>query len=112
MIRFDDQVVIVTGAGAGLGRSHALQFAERGAKVVVNDFGGAFDGTGGGVGPAEAVAQEIRDRGGEAIANGADVSDYAAVAAMVQVSPNSRNPSPLAAVTSICQVVPKVLKLF
>ena len=84
MIRFDDQVVIVTGAGAGLGRSHALQFAARGAKVVVNDFGGATDGTGGASGPAEAVAQEIRDAGGEAIANGADVSDYASVEAMVK----------------------------
>ena len=82
-IRFDDQVVIVTGAGAGLGRSHALQFAARGAKVVVNDFGGATDGTGGASGPAETVAQEIRDMGGEAIANGADVSDFAAVEAMV-----------------------------
>ena len=84
MIRFDEQVVIVTGAGAGLGRSHALQFAARGAKVVVNDFGGATDGTGGASGPAEAVAQEIRDAGGEAIANGADVSDYASVEAMVK----------------------------
>ena len=83
MIRFDDQVVIVTGAGAGLGRSHALQFAARGAKVVVNDFGGAADGSGGASGPAEAVAQEIRDAGGEAIANGADVSDMGQVEAMV-----------------------------
>lgn len=83
MIRFDDQVVIVTGAGAGLGRSHALQFAARGAKVVVNDFGGGADGTGGASGPAEAVAQEIRNAGGEAIANGADVSDMGQVEAMV-----------------------------
>ena len=83
MIRFDDQVVIVTGAGAGLGRSHALQFAARGAKVVVNDFGGATDGTGGDAGPADRVVAEIEAAGGEAIANGADVSDYAAVEAMV-----------------------------
>ena len=82
MISFDGQVVIVTGAGAGLGRSHALQFAERGAKVVVNDYGGAADGTGSASGPAEAVAQEIREAGGEAIANGADVADFAQVEAM------------------------------
>ncbi len=83
-IRFDDQVVIVTGAGNGLGRSHALQFAERGAKVVVNDFGGARDGTGGSSETAEAVVAEIIAAGGEAIANGANVSDEAQVAAMVK----------------------------
>ncbi len=82
-IRFDGQVVIVTGAGAGLGRSHALQFAARGAKVVVNDFGGARDGTGGDLGPADQVVQEIEAAGGEAIANGADVSNYEQVEAMV-----------------------------
>lgn len=81
-IRFDGQVVIVTGAGAGLGRSHALQFAARGAKVVVNDFGGARDGTGGSSAAAEAVVKEIEAAGGEAIANGADVSDFSAVQAM------------------------------
>lgn len=82
-IRFDGQVVIVTGAGAGLGRSHALQFAARGAKVVVNDFGGARDGTGGSTAAADAVVKEIEAAGGEAMANGADVSDFAAVQAMV-----------------------------
>ncbi|WP_022696553.1 SDR family NAD(P)-dependent oxidoreductase [Euryhalocaulis caribicus] len=82
-IRFDDRVAIVTGAGAGLGRAHALALAERGAKVVVNDFGGARDGTGGSSGPAEDVAEEIRKAGGEAISNGADVTDYAAVEKMV-----------------------------
>ena len=83
VISFDGQVVIVTGAGAGLGRSHALQFAARGAKVVVNDFGGARDGSGGSTAAADAVVAEIEAAGGEAIANGADVSDYAAVEAMV-----------------------------
>lgn len=82
-IRFDDQVVIVTGAGAGLGRSHALAFAERGARVVVNDFGGARDGTGGSSAAAEAVVAEIEATGGQAMADGADVSDAAAVEAMV-----------------------------
>jgi len=82
-ISMKDRVAIVTGAGAGLGRCHALALAERGAKVVVNDFGGARDGTGGSAGPAEQVAQEIRSAGGEAIANGADVTDAAAVADMV-----------------------------
>ncbi|MFV0475096.1 MAG: SDR family NAD(P)-dependent oxidoreductase [Pikeienuella sp.] len=87
-ITFKDQVVIVTGAGAGLGRSHALQFAARGAKVVINDFGGARDGSGGSSAAAEAVVKEIRDAGGEAIANGADVSDYDAVKAMVAQAMN------------------------
>lgn len=82
-ITFEGQVVMVTGAGAGLGRSHALQFAARGAKVVVNDFGGTRDGGGGSTEAADAVVAEIKAAGGEAIANGADVSDFAAVQAMV-----------------------------
>ncbi|MEM7359625.1 MAG: SDR family NAD(P)-dependent oxidoreductase [Pseudomonadota bacterium] len=82
-IRFDDQVVIVTGAGNGLGRSHALAFAERGAKVVVNDLGGARDGTGASSDAANEVVELIRSNGGEAIANGANVTDYAEVEAMV-----------------------------
>ena len=82
-IRFDGRVAIITGAGAGLGRQHALAFAARGAKVVVNDFGGNRDGTGGSSAAALAVVEEIRQAGGEAIANGADVSDFAQVEAMV-----------------------------
>jgi NAD(P)-dependent dehydrogenase (short-subunit alcohol dehydrogenase family) len=82
-IRFDGRVAIVTGAGNGLGRAHALGLASRGAKVVVNDFGGARDGTGGSLTPAEAVVEEIRKAGGEAMADGADVSDYEQVKAMV-----------------------------
>jgi len=83
-IRFDGKVAIVTGAGAGLGRAHALGFAERGAKVVVNDFGGARDGTGGSSEAALAVVEEIRKAGGAAIADGANVADYEQVQAMVK----------------------------
>jgi NAD(P)-dependent dehydrogenase (short-subunit alcohol dehydrogenase family) len=74
-IRFDGQVAIVTGAGNGLGRSHALALAERGARVVVNDFGGARDGTGGSSAAADSVVEEIRASGGGAISNGANVTD-------------------------------------
>lgn len=82
-IRFDDQVVIVTGSGNGLGKSHALEFARRGAKVVVNDLGGARDGVGRSADAAEAVVAEIENLGGEAIANGANVADFTQVKAMV-----------------------------
>ena len=83
-IRFDGRVAIVTGAGNGLGRAHALGLAARGAKVVVNDFGGARDGSGGSLTPAESVVDEIQKAGGVAIADGADVSDAAQVKAMVE----------------------------
>ena len=82
-VRFDGRVAIVTGAGHGLGRSHALGLAERGARVVVNDLGGARDGSGASEGAAQAVVEEIRAAGGEAIANGADVSRRDEVEAMV-----------------------------
>jgi NAD(P)-dependent dehydrogenase (short-subunit alcohol dehydrogenase family) len=82
-IRFDGRVAIVTGAGNGLGRAHALGLAARGARVVVNDFGGARDGTGGSLTPAEAVVEEIRGAGGVAMADGADVSNFEQVQAMV-----------------------------
>jgi len=82
-IRYDDQVAIVTGAGGGLGRSHALALAARGAKVVVNDLGGDVHGEGGSSAAAEAVVKEITDAGGEAIAHGANVCDEAQVADMV-----------------------------
>ncbi|MBP2320406.1 NAD(P)-dependent dehydrogenase (short-subunit alcohol dehydrogenase family) [Kibdelosporangium banguiense] len=68
-LRFDGQVAIVTGAGNGLGRHHALLLASRGARVVVNDLGGSVTGDGADAGPAEAVAREIRDQGGEAVAD-------------------------------------------
>ncbi|MBV9994087.1 MAG: SDR family oxidoreductase [Caulobacteraceae bacterium] len=83
-IRFDERVAIVTGAGGGLGRQHALEFARRGAKVVVNDLGGAMDGTGGSSEAAGKVVEEIKAAGGEAIANGSSVTDDAGVALMVK----------------------------
>lgn len=82
-IRFDGKVAIVTGAGVGLGRAHALGLAERGAKVVVNDLGVSTDGQATSSEAALSVVAEIEAMGGEAIANGADVSDAEAVAAMV-----------------------------
>ena len=80
---FNGRVAIVTGAGGGLGRQHALALAARGAKVLVNDLGGARDGSGGGISAAQAVVDEIVAAGGRAIANGASVTDPAAVQAMV-----------------------------
>ncbi|MBI1261482.1 MAG: SDR family NAD(P)-dependent oxidoreductase [Rhizobiales bacterium] len=83
-IRFDGKVAIVTGAGGGLGRSHALELARRGAKVVVNDLGGSRDGSGGSSDAANKVVEEIKALGGEAIANGSSVTDDDGVAHMVK----------------------------
>ncbi|PCJ25333.1 MAG: 3-oxoacyl-ACP reductase [SAR86 cluster bacterium] len=82
-ISFEDKVAIVTGAGGGLGKQHALELGRRGAKVVVNDLGGSVDGSGGSASAAELVAQEICENGGEAIANNASVTDLEAVQSMV-----------------------------
>ena len=82
-ISFEDRVAIVTGAGGGLGKQHALELGRRGAKVIVNDLGGSVDGTGGSMSASEAVAQEIIDAGGTAIANGASVTNLDAVQSMV-----------------------------
>jgi NAD(P)-dependent dehydrogenase (short-subunit alcohol dehydrogenase family) len=79
----EDRVAIVTGAGRGIGKEHALMLAAHGAKVVVNDLGGTRDGTGADKGPAQEVVDEIRAAGGEAVANGDDVSDFAAAKNMV-----------------------------
>jgi NAD(P)-dependent dehydrogenase (short-subunit alcohol dehydrogenase family) len=80
----DGKVAIITGAGRGIGREHALLFAAEGAKVVVNDLGGAADGTGGDRTPAEEVVAEIQAMGGEAIANGDNVGDWAGGERMVR----------------------------
>ena len=82
-VRFDGRVAIVTGAGGGLGRQHALGLAKRGAKVVVNDLGGTLDVSGGTPSAALAVVEEIHAAGGQAIASGASVTDFEAVKTMV-----------------------------
>jgi len=81
-INFEDRVAVVTGAGGGLGKQHALELGRRGVKVVVNDLGGGVDGSGSGT-AAELVAEEINANGGAAVANSASVTDLDAVKAMV-----------------------------
>ena len=88
---FDGKVAVVTGAGGGLGREHALMLADRGARIVVNDLGGAVDGSGGDVGPAQQVADEINDAGGIAIANGDSVATPEGGAAIIQSALDERN---------------------
>ena len=68
-VSFEDKTVIVTGAGNGLGKSYALEFAKRGANVVVNDLGGSVDGSGSGNSPADEVVEEINNNGGNAVSN-------------------------------------------
>ena len=83
-INFNGRVAIVTGAGGGLGRQHALALAARGAKVLVNDLGSGVHGEGGSVSPAQAVVDEIRAAGGEAPANGVSDPVFAADRGMVR----------------------------
>ena len=85
-VRFDDRVAIVTGAGAGLGKQHALLLAARGAKVVVNDPGGAVDGTGTAAAVADKVVAEIKAAGGQAVASYASVADEKAAASIIQTA--------------------------
>jgi NAD(P)-dependent dehydrogenase (short-subunit alcohol dehydrogenase family) len=85
-IGYDGKVAIITGAGGGLGRSHALELAKRGARIVVNDLGGSVSGDGGDVGPAQQVVKEIEALGGEAIANGDSVATPEGGEAIVQAA--------------------------
>jgi len=82
----DGRVVVITGAGRGIGREHALEFASQGAKVVVNDLGAEVDGSGSSAGPAGEVVDEIRGMGAEAVANGDDVSDYEGAGRLIQTA--------------------------
>ena len=83
-IRYDGKVAIVTGAGQGLGRSHAIELAKRGAKVMINDLGASKDGVGADSDAALAVVAEIEAMGGEAMAHGANVANFEQVQDMVQ----------------------------
>lgn len=82
----DGRVVVITGAGRGIGRGHALEFARQGAKVVVNDIGTELDGSGGSTGPAADVVEEIKALGGEAVANGDDISTWEGGANLVKTA--------------------------
>jgi NAD(P)-dependent dehydrogenase (short-subunit alcohol dehydrogenase family) len=82
----DGRIVVITGAGRGIGREHALEFASQGAKIVVNDLGAEVDGTGSSAGPAGEVVDEIRGMGAAAVANGDDVSDYEGAGRLIQTA--------------------------
>lgn len=82
----EGRIAIVTGAGRGIGREHALSLAAHGAKVVVNDLGGNVDGSGGDLSPAEQVVAEIRAMGGEAVSNGDSVSDWAGAERLINTA--------------------------
>lgn len=85
-VRFDGRVAVVTGGGRGMGRTHSLLLAQRGAKVVVADFGGELDGSGRSQGPADDVVKEIDADGGQAVACYADVSDAAEAAGIIEIA--------------------------
>jgi NAD(P)-dependent dehydrogenase (short-subunit alcohol dehydrogenase family) len=91
-IRFDNKVAIVTGAGQGLGRSYAIALAARGAKVIVNDIGGAIDGSGSSQTPAEEVVDEIIKAGGEAVPNYDSVANRESATNIVKTALDSFEP--------------------
>src|SRR5512141_804276 len=82
----EGRVVIITGAGRGIGRGHALEFARQGARVVVNDLGASSDGRGQSEGPAGEVAEAIRAMGGDAVVNGDDVADWEGARRLIQTA--------------------------
>jgi NAD(P)-dependent dehydrogenase (short-subunit alcohol dehydrogenase family) len=82
----DGRIAVVTGAGRGIGRAHALEFGRQGAGVVVNDIGAELDGTGGSASPAQEVASEIRSAGGQAVVNGDDVADWAGAQGIIKTA--------------------------
>ncbi len=82
----EGRIAVVTGAGRGIGREHALMLAHHGAKVVVNDLGGDVDGSGGDLSPAQQVVNEIAEAGGEAVANGDDVADFDGAKRMIDTA--------------------------
>ncbi len=88
-IRFDDRIAVITGAGGGLGKAYALLLASRGAKVVVNDLGGTFDGSGSDATPAQQVVDEIRAAGGEAVANHDSVAEWESAQNIIKTALNS-----------------------
>ena len=88
-IRFEDRVAVITGAGGGLGKTYAIELAGRGAKVVVNDLGGATDGTGGGSSMADATVKEITEAGGTAVANYDSVATPEGGEAIIQTALDS-----------------------
>src|SRR5271157_3829897 len=85
----EGRVVVITGAGRGIGRGYAIEFARQGAKVVVNDLGAEVDGTGSSDGPAGQVVDEIRGMGGEAVANGEDISDFDGARRLIETAVTS-----------------------
>lgn len=85
----EGRIAVVTGAGRGIGREHALMLAHHGAKVVVNDLGGDVDGSGGDLSPAQQVVNEITEAGGEAVVNGDDVSDFDGARRMIDTAVDS-----------------------
>jgi NAD(P)-dependent dehydrogenase (short-subunit alcohol dehydrogenase family) len=85
-IRYDTRTAIVTGAGRGIGREHALLLGARGANVVVNDIGGGVDGTGGDPGPAALVATEINEAGGRAVSNASTIATRAGATSLVNAA--------------------------
>ena len=103
-LSFEDRVVIVTGAGAGLGRTHALEFASRGAKIIVNDLGGSTSGDGGGdTSVAQSVVNDIKALGGEAVANTDSVEDGAKISSALWTL--AVNSEPLI-MLAYCAIVP------